>query len=35
MKLYKDGWYEKYIIRDENILKRINEIWKQIIETDE
>jgi len=26
------SWYDDYLIRDEEILRKVNEIWKQIIE---
>lgn len=30
--LYEDGWYEKYRLKDEKEMKKINEIWKKILE---
>lgn len=30
-KLYTLGWYEKYRIKDENTIKKINEIWQKIV----
>lgn len=29
--LYEDGWYEKYRLKDENEMKKINEIWKKML----
>lgn len=29
--LYENGWYEKYRIRDKELLKRANELWNQIL----
>lgn len=29
--LYKNGWYEKYRIIDEEIINKVNDIWKVII----
>lgn len=29
-RLYKNGWYEKYRIKDEGELKKANEIWKAL-----
>jgi hypothetical protein len=31
-RLRKDGWYEKYRVKDEDELKKANEIWAQILE---
>lgn len=31
---YVEQWYEKYRINDEYILKRVNEIWKNIMDKD-
>jgi len=29
--LYKNGWYEQYMFKDEEELKKVNEIWQRII----
>lgn len=29
--LYKDGWYEVFRVKDEDTIKKINEIWQKII----
>ena len=30
--LYKGGWYEQYRIKDEESIKKVNDIWKEILE---
>ena len=30
--LSRGRWYEKYMVRDENVLKKVNDIWRQIID---
>jgi len=29
--LYKNGWYEQYRVKDEEVMNKVNEIWKEII----
>lgn len=31
-RLYKRGWYKKYILKDEEEQKKINEIWQKILD---
>ena len=30
--LSRGRWYEKYMVIDENVLKKVNDIWRQIID---